>query len=141
MNATAVGSYTELELANLRTQVAVDIGGILGDMVEDVTARCIIVADIVECWARLEPSVRDAYDNRRGHAGIAGFGGDYADEVDRVWRAAVDAEPFTLHDHVIGELSRLAWCIHIAQIQWRNVLGQPPPTEWLTRFSSPFSRP
>lgn len=137
MKATVDRPYTELELANLRTQVAVDIGGILGDMVEDVSARHIVVADIVECWARLEPPIRASYQYRRSNSGIGGFSSDYAEEVDRTWRAAVDTAPCTLHDQVIGELSRLAWCIHIAHAQWRNLLDQPPPTEWLARFPLP----
>jgi hypothetical protein len=133
-------SFTELELVNLRADVALEIRGLIGDMVEDIEARRIVVADIVECWTRLEPSVREAYENVRRPSGIAGLVDDYVEEVDRIWLAALDAEPFTPHDHVIDELGRLAWCIHIAQVQWRNILRKPPPSDWLAKLSSPGDR-
>jgi hypothetical protein len=127
---------TDVELANLRTEVAVGIGGLIDGVVEDQEGRSIVVANVVECWTRLESSAREAYHSRPGHSAVSDFGGDYAEEVDRVWRADVDAAPFSLHDRVIDELSRLAWCIHIARVQRRNLLGQPPDPTWLARFPS-----
>jgi hypothetical protein len=48
--------------------------------------------------------------------------------------------PESIQIATIRELGRPAWCIHIAQVQGRNLLGQPPPAEWLARLSVPLSR-
>lgn len=122
-------------LQTAATEAALSVAGLIDDVVEDREARGIVVADIVECWCRLPRAVRRQYGGRPGISGVAGFGGDYVEAVDRHWRAAIDVESFTLHDSVIKELGRLGWSIHVAQAQWRKILGQPPTAEWLASFS------
>src|SRR5262249_12168667 len=102
--------------------------------------RCsIVVADIVDCWLRLEPTVHKQYEDTSNVAAsaVGNFAADYANEAPDAWQShetSKRAEMFHIESEQVG---RLQWNIHIAQVQQRTILGEPPSQDWLKRFPLP----
>jgi hypothetical protein len=132
---------TELEQANLRTEVALYAVPLLHKLVEDHRARGIVVADIAACWLHLSPEVRQKYQTC-SHAvasAVGQFAADYFTEALDGWLPKHAHAETDLCDTETEEMDRLQWSIHIAQVRQRNILGKPPHDDWLARFPSPNS--
>jgi hypothetical protein len=130
---------TELEQANLRTEVALYAVPLLHKLVEDHQSRGIVVADIAACWLRLSPEVQQKYQTR-SHAvtsAVGQFTCDYFTEALDGWLPKHSFTETDLHDTEAREMDRLQWSIHIAQVRQRNILGKPPHEDWLVRFPTP----
>ena len=125
----------ELEIATLRTEVAIDLAPLVDDMLENHDGCLLVVHDIVACWLRLPVSVREAYASWPNCRPLSRFVSDYVDEIDRAWLAGCDVEPFSLHDTVTDQRCRDGWIRHEAQVRARAAAGQPPSDAWLERFA------
>jgi hypothetical protein len=125
----------ELEIATLRTEVAVDLAPLVDDMLEDHDACLLVVHDIVTCWLRLPASVREAYGSWPKHRPLSRFVSDYVDEIDRAWLVGCEVEPFTLHDTVSDQRCRNGWLRHEAEVRARAAADEPPSDAWLGRFT------
>jgi hypothetical protein len=128
---------SELELARLRLDVALDVVSLLDRVVEEHEGRSVVVNDIVECWLRLDPAVREQYNGLGVVSGLAAFGGEYVDVVDRSWSEFIGVDPYTLHDSVTERLGYFRWQTHIAQVRRRVAAGLPPERDWLAGFPMP----
>lgn len=139
MRADLERMNTELNQANLRTEVALHVVPLIHRLVEDRQARGIVVADIAACWLKLSPEVQNTYQSRSHDAtsAVGHFASDYFMEAIDGWLPKQTLTATDLHEKETSEMDRLQWSIHIAQVQQRNILGKPPHEDWLTRFPSP----
>jgi hypothetical protein len=129
----------ELEAANLRTAVALEVVPLIDNLVEDLTGRSIVVADIVDCWLRLEPTVHKQYGDTSNVAAsaVGNFAADYANEATDAWQSHETLKRAEMFHPEAEQMGRLQWNIHIAQVQQRTILGESPSQEWLKRFPLP----
>jgi hypothetical protein len=121
----------DLRVANLRVEIAVHIVALIDDMVEDADERHLVIADMVDCWLHLDPTVQTGYEDDQHESGPAAFAADYAAAVDRIWLDQVTEEPFTMHDTVTDDLCRAGWRKHIQLIRSRMDRAAPPDLTWL----------
>jgi hypothetical protein len=127
--------------ALLQVEVAIDVVPLISDVVEDHDDRALVVADIVECWLRLPPSARAAYNSWSPFPGLRWFAGDYTEEVDR---ASVVVADDSYSATSIAQAERLCWegwRRHVRDLRCRRRAAAPPATSWLQRFATPSPPP
>lgn len=132
LGVDTVPTINALEVAYLRTEVALDAVPLIDDVCEERRARGLVVGDIAECWLRMGPAARAAYGSKT-YSGLTAFIGDYVEGVDRSWLPD-GTEPFDVDEVVADQLSREGWTRHIARLHRRAATGASTDPWWLNRF-------
>lgn len=133
------GALSELEVAHLRTCVAIELIPLIDDMIEDGDSdgRLALVGDVVDCWLRLPQHIRDSYDKELRYGGLSRFVGDYIDVIE----AGGFQDPDDLTEDEAEERCRRKWQQHQADVQRRQLAGEPPSDVWLQRITVEQTRP
>ena len=140
LRAEAARLRHEATVTRLCLDVALDVAPLISDVVEHAEERRLVVRDVVDCWLRLPPSVRDAYSSQAAHTGLELFGGDYVEEVDRAWLTN-HTDPYQIPTALAEYLPYLGWQHHVARLQERVRHASPPDSAWLERFATPNAHP
>ena len=133
---------TELDLAQLHTEVAISAISLFDQMFDDLNDRATVIADVVSCWLRLTPEVFSTYLSAPPpRTGIHRFALDYS--------TVIEESPFTDEDEptpdapgdgTFEESERLvkqAWERHVVAIRERTDRCEPPAAAWLAQFPLP----
>ena len=125
-------SPSELTTARLWATVALDVVPLISRTVFLHDDRATIVSDIVACWQRLPPAVRDTYRSCPTGSAPGRFGGDYIETIEHDALADVDVESISREQ--AEDLTLQGWRARLAEIRRRDILGQPPSEAWLGQF-------
>ena len=123
----------ELETIRLQVVVALDVTPLIYRTVYEHGDQIAVVADIVACWQRLAPAVRDTYRDCPTGSAPGRFGGEYVELVERGAFADLD-EAVLLSNEQEENLTAQRWQAHLADVRRRTILRQPPPEDWLAQF-------
>ena len=127
----------ELDLARLHTQVAITVAPLIYRVVAAPDDHLAVVADVVDCWRRLDPVVRAGYTTGRPGGGINGFANDYPNAAEEGPADCPDFVPGPYATDPIEEHRGHAWYHHLADLRRRTDRREPPPAAWLARFPLP----
>jgi hypothetical protein len=137
-NRSTVLGPEEYGIVQRYVDVATTVAPLIGDLVDSLEDRRLVVQDIVDGWFALPEETQQHYIAKEFAArpALPLFAQDYVERVDQE-AGASNSVYGELPDYLVEKVCLLHWRKHIKGIANRLAAGDPPSAEWLEGFPIP----